>query len=45
MKEKLQKILEIKAEIKSALISHNIIEVSDDFSTYPELIKSLKEQK
>lgn len=44
MKEKLKKILEIKAEIKSALISHNIT-AGDDFSSYPELIKSLKEQK
>lgn len=41
MKEKLQEILRIKADIKAALISHGI-EPGDDFSNYPELIKSLK---
>lgn len=42
MVEKLNKIKAIKADIKSALINAGISDVSDVFSTYPVLIKSLK---
>lgn len=41
MVEQLNKILAIKADIKSALIEAGLSDVSDKFSTYPGLIKSL----
>lgn len=41
IKESLQKLLEVKADIKSALTAAGIEDVSDVFSTYPGLIRSL----
>lgn len=42
MREQLERIQAIKAEIKSALINAGINDVSDIFSDYPALIRSLK---
>lgn len=42
MVEQLNKILEIKADIKSALIKSGVSEVGDKFDTYPGLIKGIE---